>query len=348
MPRDHWLEPWEKQAIIRFYAAHLTDGYRRSTFMMLDLNLVAVSPATTWRVLSQAGLLKRWNTEPSKKGHGFVQPLKPHEHWHMDIAYVNIRCTFFFLISVLDGCSRSIVQWDIRERMTEADVELVLQRAHEKFPEERPRIISDNGPQFIAKDFKEFIRLKGMTHVKTSPYYPQSNGKIERFHKTIKGECLRQKTPLSLAEAKRVAGEYIDYYNKKRLHSAIGFITPQDKLEGREEEIFKERDRKLETAREQRKTRRRQARLQAESADLTIWEDSANIKSAGETEASSAGEQLARDSRSRRRRNVETEAVTIHRLPPPQNISEASSNASKNPRTILTKSKTEKVQFTLS
>jgi transposase InsO family protein len=71
--------------------------------------------------------------------------------------------------------------------MTEMDVEIILQRAKERFPEARPRIISDNGPQFIAKDFKEFIRISGMTHVRTSPYYPQSNGKLERFHATIKG-----------------------------------------------------------------------------------------------------------------------------------------------------------------
>jgi len=64
--------------------------------------------------------------------------------------------------------------------------------AKEKYPEARPRIISDNGPQFIAKDFKEFIRISGMTHVRTSPFYPQSNGKIERWHKSLKGECIRQ------------------------------------------------------------------------------------------------------------------------------------------------------------
>ncbi len=93
--------------------------------------------------------------------------------------------------------------------MKEADVEIVLQKAHEFYPEATPRIISDNGPQFIAKDFKEFIRIRGMTHVRTSPYYPQSNGKIERFHQTLKGECIRQKTPLNLDDAKSVVGEYV-------------------------------------------------------------------------------------------------------------------------------------------
>jgi len=77
-----------------------------------------------------------------------------------------------------------------RESMTEADIEIILQGAKEKHPGARPRIISDNGPQFIAKDFKEFIRISGMTHVRTSPFYPQSNGKIERWHKSLKGECI--------------------------------------------------------------------------------------------------------------------------------------------------------------
>ena len=78
--------------------------------------------------------------------------------------------------------------------MTEADVEVVLQRASEKYPEENPRIISDNGPQFIARDFKDYIRIMGMTHMRTSPYYPQSNGKIECWYQSLKQECIRQNT----------------------------------------------------------------------------------------------------------------------------------------------------------
>ena len=143
--------------------------------------------------------------------------------------------------------------------MTEPDIEVILQRAKEKYPTARPRIISDNGPQFIAKDFKEFIRLSGMTHVRTSPFYPQSNGKLERFHKTIKTECIRPGVPLSLDDARRIVEKYIEHYNTVRLHSAIGYVAPADKLSGRDKEIFKERDRKLEEARELRKQKRQQA-----------------------------------------------------------------------------------------
>ena len=97
--------------------------------------------------------------------------------------HLNLCGTFYYLCSILDGASRAMRHNEVRERMTELDIECILQRAREKHPDARPRIISDNGPQFIAGEFKEFIRLCGMTHVRTSPYYPQSNGKIERWHR---------------------------------------------------------------------------------------------------------------------------------------------------------------------
>jgi putative transposase len=260
IPRDFWLEDWEKQAIIGFHHHYPLEGYRRLTFMMLDRNIVAVSPSSVYRVLSAAGLLRRWNTKISTKGKGFIQPLKPHEHWHIDVSYVNMCGTFYYLCSLLDGCSRYIVHSELREAMTEKDVEITLQRAREKFPETTPRIISDNGPQFIAKDFKEYIRLTGMTHVRTSPFYPQSNGKLERYHKTIKVECIRPQVPLSQEEARTQIAEYIRYYNDERLHSAIGYIAPKDKLEGRDIQIFTERDQKLEAAKVARKQKRMEMR----------------------------------------------------------------------------------------
>ena len=257
VPRDFWLEGWEREAVLAYYDAHPLEGYRRLTFMMLDEDIVAVSPTTTWRVLNHAGRLRRWSGKTSK-GLGFEQPLKPHEHWHIDVSYLNLRGTFYYLCSVLDGCSRSVVHWDIRESMTEAAIEIVLQKARELHPEARPRVISDNGPQFIAKDFKEFIRISGMTHVKTSPYYPQSNGKIERWHQSLKRECIRPGTPLTLEDARRLVAEYVEHYITRRLHSAIGYVTPKDKLEGREQRIFAERDKKLEAARARRAAARQE------------------------------------------------------------------------------------------
>jgi len=252
VPRDHWLTDDEKERLCAFARQHPLEGYRRLTFMMLDDDVVACSPASVYRVLKRAGLLAGQAPTSTKKGTGFVQPLEPHEHWHVDISYLNIAGTFYFLCAILDGCSRFIVHWEIRDKMEEIDVETIVQRAREAYPGVTPRLITDNGPQFIAKDFKEFIRIAGMTHVKTSPYYPQSNGKIERWHKTLKGDCLRVKVPLSLDDARRSVADYVAYYNNIRLHSAISYITPKNRLAGLHKQIADDRDRKLAQARERR------------------------------------------------------------------------------------------------
>ncbi len=281
MPRDHWLEDWEKEAIRTYYAEHSDEGYRRLTYMMMDSNIVAASPASVYRVLKASGAFARWNRPESRKGKGFQQPLTPHEHWHVDISYINVCGTFYYLISVLDGASRYLVHWDLRESMREADVELVLQRAKESFPRAYPRIISDNGPQFIAKDFKEFIRQTGMTHVRTSPYYPQSNGKIERWHGSLKRECIRPGVPLSADDAKAMVERFVDHYNQVRLHSALGYVTPADRLVGRHDAIHAERDRKLAEARQRRAVRRREPTSEHDPQKRTAEEASQGVQRGG-------------------------------------------------------------------
>jgi len=248
VPRDFWLQEWEKQAILDFQVRFPMEGYRRLTYMMMDADVVAVSPSSVFRVLHGAGRLRKWSQRPSKKGTGFEQPLKQHEHWHIDIAHINIHGTFYYLCAVLDGASRYLVDWSLRDSMKEADIEILLERAKERFPDARPRIISDNGPQFIAKDFKEFIRISGMTHVRTAPYYPQSNGKLERWNQSIKSECIRPGVPLCLDDAERLIAQYVGVYNEQRLHSSLGYVTPKDMLEGRQAEVHAERDRKLDEA----------------------------------------------------------------------------------------------------
>lgn len=164
----------------------------------------------------------------------------------MDIHYLNIACTFYYICTVLDGYSRAVVHWEIREQMKEQDVEVILQRAREAVPGAMPRVITDNGPQFVAREFKVFIMVSGMTHVRTSPFYPQSKGKIERWHKSLKTECLRPKTPISLVDARRIVTGFVEQYNTQRLHSAIGYITPAAKLAGKAPAIFAFRQQRLE------------------------------------------------------------------------------------------------------
>ena len=270
VPRDHWITEEERQAILDFEREFPLEGYRRLTFMMLDRDVVAVSPSTVYRVLASAGRLNRWNRNPSKKGTGFKQPLKPHQHWHIDVAYLNVSGTFYYLCSILDGMSRSIMHWEIRESMTEAEIEVILERARDKFPGVKPRIISDNGPQFVARDFKAYIRLCGMTHVRTSTYYPQSNGKLERYHRTLKSEAIRPASIASLEEAINVVTGFVEHYNAVRLHSALGYVAPNDVLAGKAKEIFEARDHKLAEARERRAQLRQAGRQEAQVPGASV------------------------------------------------------------------------------
>lgn len=255
MPKEHWIEPLEKERILAFAKANPLVGYRELSFLMLDADVAAVSSSTTYRVLKAAGLIAPTRAKPSKKGSGFVQPTEPHEHWHVDFSYLNIGGVFYFLCCALDGCSRAVIAWDIRVTMCEQDCEIVLQKGREQYPKAKPRVISDQGAQFKSREFKSYIRQWQASHVLTSPYYPQSNGKVERFHKTLKHQAIYPKTPLSLEDAKRVVAEFILYYNNQRLHSALGYLSPADRLEGRHEEILAARANKLETARQARRIR---------------------------------------------------------------------------------------------
>lgn len=253
IPKKHWILGWEKEAIIRYAKNNITQGYRRLTYMMIDDDVVAVSPSTTYRVLKTAGLLNKWNkVKKSSKGNGFTQPTAPHEHWHTDIKYVNFQGTFLFLISVIDGYSRFIIHHELRRSMQEFDVQITIQRALEKFPNAKPRLISDNGSQYISRDFAEFIKLAGLQHIRTSVAYPQSNGKIERYHRTINEECLKPKSMINLVDARNQILEFVNLYNTKRLHSSLFYLTPEDFLLNRINEKINVRNSKLQKAKNER------------------------------------------------------------------------------------------------
>ena len=221
--------------------------------MMIDEDIAYMSCSTVYRILKRNGIMRSRKSKDSKKGNGFEQPIVAHEHWHTDISYIKIGKRFYFFFGVLDGYSRCLLHWEIRESMTEHDVEMVMQRTIEKYPDAKPRLITDNGSQYTSHEFKVFIGMHGLTHVRTSPYYPQSNGKMERFHFTLKVEAVRPGVPLTVEDARNIVSQYVNFYNNIRLHSAIGFIAPMDKLEGRDQLILTERKEKLKRARNKRR-----------------------------------------------------------------------------------------------
>lgn len=253
IPKSHWLTPEEIKLIEEFARDHysnndyfLKDGYRRIAYQMVDLDIVAVHPSSVYRVLKKAGLLNKWNTvKKSTKGKGFNQPGHPHRDWHVDIKYLNFKGSFLFLITVIDGFSRYVIHHEIRHTMNEYDVELTIQKAKDKYPDATPRIISDNGGQFISKDFKTFIKEAELLHIRTSVNYPEANGKIERWHRTISEECLRIKNPITFDDFKVYIEDYINFYNTKRLHASLFYLTPEDFLLGRVKNRIKQREEKF-------------------------------------------------------------------------------------------------------
>jgi transposase InsO family protein len=261
IPKKHWLTPEEREAIIdyarSFIGSHqyyLKDGYRRIAYMGIDENRFACSPTTVYRVLKDAGLLQKWiGKGTSTKGSGFKHPLFIHIEWHTDIKFINFKGSFLFFISVMDGYSRYIVHHELRHTMNEHDVEIVIQRALEKFPGEKPKIISDNGSQYISKDFQMFLKETGLRHIRTSPSYPQSNGKIERFHRSLEEECVRNTSLINIEDARNQIAAYVDHYNNKRLHSALNYLRPVDYLENNVDELLKIRQQKLDQAAEERR-----------------------------------------------------------------------------------------------
>ena len=272
LPKGHWLLPEEREKILAGKRQHPTVGGVRLAFMMLDQGVVAVSPSTVFRVLKEAGMSSQWTLPEGRKASrkGFHQPKRPHEHWHTDIAYINLRGTHYFFLSVLDGYSRSIVHWDLRMSMTTADVEIVIQKALETLPKgaSKPRIISDNGPQYLSIEFRTYLRDQEVVHSRIRVGHPQSNGKLERFHKTIKSECVRTQALGGFEEAKRVIGAYVHEYNHERLHSALNYLTPSDYLKGEEHinQRLEARKNTLEKARLERRQKQNQLRQAARSA----------------------------------------------------------------------------------
>ena len=185
------------------------------------------------------------------------------------------------LCSILDGYSRFILAHKLSEDGKALDVELVFQMAVERFPEARGRMISDNGKQFVCREYRELLAQYGFIYSNTSPYYPQSNGKLEKFHDSLKNELLGGRELTSFEYAECLIDRLIDHYNKVRLHSAIGYVTPRDMLEGRAPAIQAERERKLKAAREKRRFANREMKI--------------NLTTRRETEDGSAGEQPSRD-----------------------------------------------------
>jgi transposase InsO family protein len=255
----HALLEEEKAAVITYALSHPKDGYRRLAWMMVDEDVAYVSPSSVYRILRDADLLYRWKRS-ERGGKAPPEPTAPNQRWHTDLMYLRIEDSRYFLVTVLDAYSRYVVHWDLLTTMTAADVRVVIQDAVEKMGVS-PEIVTDNGTQFTAKDFKELVRDFQLEHIRIRTYHPESNGKLERFHRSTREE-LGEVELGNLSKAREIIGRWVEYYNGNRLHASLNYLPPAEYWEGEPERKLEERRQKLEKGRQARE-RINRARLQA-------------------------------------------------------------------------------------
>lgn len=240
----------EKAAVIQYALAHPKDGYRRLTWQMVDADVAYLSPSSVYRILGEADLLSRWKRSQSH-GTAPAKPTRPHERWHTDLMYLRIQDTWYFLVTVLDAYSRYVVHWELLTTMRAADVQVVIQHALEQTGA-TPDVVTDNGSQFTAKEFKDLIRRFVFKHIRIRWYHPESNGLVERFHRSTR-EALGEAELRNLSQARELIGEWVREYNEERLHAGLGYLTPAEYYRGDPAARRAERDAKLTAGRERRR-----------------------------------------------------------------------------------------------
>lgn len=255
-PRPNWYTPEETEKAVQYITEHKEDlfGYRNLAWHMIDENIVCIRPASVYSLMKKHNLIYRW-AEKGGEAHkkGFDQPSKPNEQWHTDISYIKVLGNYYYFISVMDGYSRKILGWNLVSNMEGINIELLITKMKEKYPEAHARVIHDNGKQFVSRDFRELISALELRETAARVCHPQSNGKLERFHKTLKGEHVRRTPYFSYEDAKQKMSKWIEYYNTERLHGGLYYLTPEDYFTGRKDKRLEERREKLHIADEKRK-----------------------------------------------------------------------------------------------
>lgn len=254
----------EVTAVLKYRDLHPEIGYRKFTWQMVDANIAFLSESKVYDILSAHNRLQGWNridNGETAKEYQHKSPSTRTIHWHTDIAYIKLGGVFYFLIMMLDGYSRYMLDWELMTDMLGSSVEVFVQRVKEKYPHAKPKLINDNGSQFISLEFKRLLHKLEIQQVFTRRNHPQTNGKIERLNGTVKQEVIRPNSPQSYKEAREILNNYNCEYNHQRLHAGINYLRPADMFFGRGQQVLNERKVKIETARSRRKQKNLEDRL---------------------------------------------------------------------------------------
>jgi transposase InsO family protein len=247
-PKKQWnaITPREEQEILDVAESEPEKSCREISYTITDTSFFSVSESTVYRVLKSKGLIRETKVDsfPAAKEY-HSKPQYVNEQWQTDATYLHVEgWGWFYLISILDDFSRKIISWKVQDSMTADDFIEVVDDACEKAGLDRsdmPNLVSDRGPALISDDLKEYLEGQNMHHILASPYHPQTNGKIERYHKSLKSK-VKLHVYSCPNELKKEVDKFINFYNQSRYHESLGNVTPDDVFYGRREKIIKERE----------------------------------------------------------------------------------------------------------
>jgi len=207
----------------------------------------AVSESTVYRILRREGLVKRLEVQLVAGKEYHTRTTRPHQMWATDASYFRVvGWGYYYLVTVMDDYSRFILAWKLQKDMSANSLIEVVQEAVDATGmtdvpvEDRTKLLSDNGAGYVSRSFRDYLHLVGIRHILAAPYHPQTNGKLERYHRSIKREV--NQVPYELpGQLERAIADFVDYYNYRRYHKALGNVMPADVLYGRREEILERR-----------------------------------------------------------------------------------------------------------
>jgi putative transposase len=242
------LKPEEEERILTRARASPELSARQLALTLVDSEGWYISESTVFRILKREGLIKPADIVGFKAGKEYHRKTnRPNELWATDCAHLRVvDWGWYYLVTVMDDYSRFILAWELKSDMAATSLIDVVQKAVDftgmtDVPvEDRTALLSDNGSGYLSQQFGDYLRLVGVRHIIASPYHPQTNGKIERYHRTIKGEIrlVPYEMPGELLKAIRA---FVDYYNYRRYHEGLGDVTPHDVYVGKHFEIIQRR-----------------------------------------------------------------------------------------------------------
>lgn len=249
-PTTIWnrLKPEEVQAILNAALGEPDRSPRELACWLSDHGGFAVSESSVYRVLKRHGLIREVQTQGFPAANEYRHKTKRvNQQWQSDASYFFvIGWGWYYLISVLDDYSRMILAWQLKTDMTADSISDVVEQAVEwtgmkQVPvNDRSRLLTDNGSGYLAHAFQDYLQMLAIRHIRCAPYHPQTNGKIERFHETLKAR-LNLLVYSSPDELRRAIGEFIEFYNQRRYHEGLGNVAPADVYYQRREQILQRR-----------------------------------------------------------------------------------------------------------